>query len=95
MESQNPLANRCVRYPANNCNLDRETLHAVYPLGGAQMKAELFKEMMAGFDEAVKHRRGQKARVRVLRFSSEVVALSVNGALRRLIQAGSRPLRRT
>jgi len=26
------------------------------------MKASLFKEMMAGFDEAVKHRRGQKAR---------------------------------
>ena len=39
------------------------------------MKAELFKEMMAGFDEAVKHRRGQKARVRVSRFSSDVVAL--------------------
>lgn len=31
--------------------------------------------MMAGFDEAVKHRRGQKARVRVSRFSSDVVAL--------------------
>lgn len=39
------------------------------------MKAELFKEMMAGFNEAVKHRRGQKARVRVSRFSSDVVAL--------------------
>ncbi|HEV2196098.1 MAG TPA: helix-turn-helix domain-containing protein [Candidatus Acidoferrum sp.] len=39
------------------------------------MKAELFKEMMAGFDEAVKHRRGQKARVRVSRFSSGVVVL--------------------
>lgn len=39
------------------------------------MKAELFKEMMAGFAEAVKHRRGQKARLRVSRFSSGVVAL--------------------
>lgn len=39
------------------------------------MKAELFKEMMAGFDEAVKHRRGQKARARVSRFSSDVVPL--------------------
>ncbi len=39
------------------------------------MKASLFKEMMAGFDEAVKHRRGQKARVRVSRFSPAVVVL--------------------
>lgn len=33
------------------------------------MKAELFNSMMAGFDEAIKYRRGQKARVRVARFS--------------------------
>jgi DNA-binding transcriptional regulator YiaG len=33
------------------------------------MKPALFKEMMAGFDEAMKYRRGQKARVRVSRFS--------------------------
>ena len=39
------------------------------------MKASLFKKMMAGFDEAVKHRRGQKARVRVSRFSPAVVVL--------------------
>ncbi len=39
------------------------------------MKASLFKEMMAGFDEAVKHRRGRKARVRVSRFSPVVVTL--------------------
>lgn len=41
------------------------------------MKAELFKEVMAGFGEAVKHRCGHKARVRVSRFSSDsdVVAL--------------------
>lgn len=31
--------------------------------------------MMAGFGEAIKHRRGQKARVRASRFSSHVVAL--------------------
>jgi len=43
--------------------------------GGAKMKASLFEEMMAGFDEAVKHRRGQKARVRVSRFSPAVVTL--------------------
>ena len=30
------------------------------------MKASLFKEMMAGLEEAVKYRRGQKARVRVI-----------------------------
>jgi hypothetical protein len=41
------------------------------------MKAELFKEMMAGFGEATKHRRGQKARARVSRFSSDVVALKL------------------
>lgn len=34
------------------------------------MKAKLFNSMMAGFDEAIKYRRGQKARVRVARFSS-------------------------
>ncbi len=34
------------------------------------MKAKLFKDMMSGFEEAVKYRRGQKARVRVARFSS-------------------------
>lgn len=39
------------------------------------MKASLFKEMMAGFDEAIKHRRGQKASLRVSRFSPDVVAL--------------------
>jgi len=33
------------------------------------MKVNLFKEMMAGFGEARKHRRGQKANVRVARFS--------------------------
>ena len=33
------------------------------------MKAELFKEMMAGFGEARKYRRVQKANVRVARFS--------------------------
>lgn len=39
------------------------------------MKDSLFKEMMAGFEEAAKHRRGQTARVRVSRFSPHVVAL--------------------
>ena len=39
------------------------------------MKAELFDAMMAGFDEAIKHRRGRKARLRVSRFSSASVAL--------------------
>jgi putative transcriptional regulator len=34
------------------------------------MKAELFKDMMSGFNEAVKYRRGEKARLRVARFSS-------------------------
>jgi putative transcriptional regulator len=34
------------------------------------MKAKLFNHMMSGFDEAVKYRRGQKARLRVARFSS-------------------------
>ncbi len=34
------------------------------------MKAELFKDMMSGFDEAVKHRRGEKAGLRVARLSS-------------------------
>ena len=33
------------------------------------MKAELFNEMMAGFGEAVKYRKGQRAHVRVARFS--------------------------
>jgi hypothetical protein len=35
----------------------------------AIMKADLFEMMMAGFDEAKKYRRGQKARVRVTRFT--------------------------
>ncbi len=39
------------------------------------MNPQLFKEMMAGFEEAIQHRRGQKARVRVSRFSSGVVPL--------------------
>ena len=39
------------------------------------MKASLFKEMMAGFDQAVKHPCGRKARVRVSRFSPAVVVL--------------------
>ncbi len=34
------------------------------------MKAKLFNEMMSGFEEALKYRRGQKARLRVARFSS-------------------------
>jgi putative transcriptional regulator len=34
------------------------------------MKAKLFKDMMSGFDEAMKYRRGEKARLRVARFSS-------------------------
>jgi hypothetical protein len=34
------------------------------------MKAELFKETLSGFDEAVKYRRGEKARLRVARFSA-------------------------
>jgi putative transcriptional regulator len=34
------------------------------------MKAELFKDIMSGFDEAVKYRRGEKVRLRVARFSS-------------------------
>ncbi len=34
------------------------------------MKAKLFKDMMSGFGEAVKYRRGEKARLRVARFSS-------------------------
>ena len=34
------------------------------------MNAKLFKEMMSGFAEAVKYRRGEKARLRVARFSS-------------------------
>ncbi len=34
------------------------------------MKAKVFKEMMSGFNEAVKYRRGEKARLRVARFSS-------------------------
>ena len=33
------------------------------------MKAKLFKDMMSGFDEALKFRRGEKARQRVARFS--------------------------
>ena len=33
------------------------------------MNAELFNSMMSGFGEAIKYRRGQKARVRVSRFS--------------------------
>jgi hypothetical protein len=43
--------------------------------GSAKMKASLFKEMMAGFDQAVKHPCGRKARVRVSRFSPAVVVL--------------------
>lgn len=39
------------------------------------MKPALFKEMMAGFDEAAKYRRGQKVRLRVSRFSPVLVAL--------------------
>ena len=39
------------------------------------MKESLFTEMMAGFAEAAKHRRGQSARVRVSRFSPDVAAL--------------------
>ena len=38
------------------------------------MKESLFTEMMAGFAEAAKHRRGQRARVRVSRFSPDVAA---------------------
>jgi putative transcriptional regulator len=34
------------------------------------MKTRLFNDMMSGFDEAVKYRRGEKARLRVARFSS-------------------------
>jgi putative transcriptional regulator len=34
------------------------------------MKAKLFKDMMSGFGEAAKYRRGEKARLRVARFSS-------------------------
>ena len=34
------------------------------------MKAKLFKDMMSGFNEAMKYRRGEKARPRVARFSS-------------------------
>lgn len=32
------------------------------------MKAELFDQMMAGFAEAIKYRKGMKAKVRVARF---------------------------
>lgn len=39
------------------------------------MKDELFHSMMAGFGEAVKYRRGQKAGVRVSRFSPVSAAL--------------------
>lgn len=39
------------------------------------MKDSLFKEMMAGFEEAAKHRRGRSARVRVSRFSRDATAL--------------------
>lgn len=39
------------------------------------MKTELFKDMMSGFKEAMKHRRGQEARVRVSRFSTARVVL--------------------
>lgn len=39
------------------------------------MKDSLFKEMMAGFEEATKHRRGRTARVRVSRFSRDAAAL--------------------
>jgi len=39
------------------------------------MKDSLFTEMMAGFAEAAKHRRGQTARVRVSRFSPGVAIL--------------------
>jgi hypothetical protein len=49
------------------------------------MKASLFKEMMAGFDEAVKHRRGQKAQVRVSRFSSPVAKPHKRSAPLRLL----------
>jgi putative transcriptional regulator len=33
------------------------------------MKTELFNEMMGGFAEAIKYRRGEKANVRVYRFA--------------------------
>ncbi len=33
------------------------------------MKAELFNDMMEGFAEAIKYRRGEKAKVRVYRFA--------------------------
>jgi len=33
------------------------------------MKAQLFESMMAGFDEVKKYRRGQRANLRVARFS--------------------------
>ena len=39
------------------------------------MKDSLFTEMMAGFAEAAKHRRGQTARVRVSRISRDVATL--------------------
>ena len=39
------------------------------------MKAERFKDMMSGFKEAMKHRRGQEAGVRVSRFSTARVVL--------------------
>ena len=39
------------------------------------MKDSLFTEMMAGFEEAAKHRRKQTARVRVSRISPDVAAL--------------------
>jgi len=39
------------------------------------MKDLLFTEMMAGFAEAAKHRRGQTARVRVSRFSADVATM--------------------
>ena len=38
--------------------------------GGAKMDAELFDDMLSGFHEAGKYRRGEKARLRVARFSS-------------------------
>lgn len=48
------------------------------------MKAALFKEMMAGFDEAVKYRRGQKANVRVARFSPVIQVILKPKEIRRV-----------
>ena len=39
------------------------------------MKTSLFREMMTGFEEAAKYRRGRPARVRVSRFSPSLAVL--------------------